>query len=40
MVADLLRLVVRNWPVPDFSTLCRQKKTLALQIVYRSADGT
>ena len=28
-----------NWPVPDFSTLCRRQKTLAVQVPYRRADG-
>jgi len=35
MVASLLRLAGLNWPVPDFSTLCRRQKTLAVQIPYR-----
>jgi hypothetical protein len=28
-----------DWPVPDYSTLCRRQKTLAVQIPYRRADG-
>ena len=32
MVANLLRLAGLDWPVPDFSTLCRRQKTLAVQI--------
>ena len=39
MVASLLRLAELNWPVPDFSTLCRRQRTLAVQIPYRRADG-
>ncbi len=39
MVASLLRLAGLNWSVPDFSTLCRRQKTLAVQIPYRRADG-
>ena len=39
MVASLLRLAGLNWPVPDFSTLCRRQKTLAVQVPYRRADG-
>ncbi|MCZ4270144.1 IS5 family transposase [Rhodobacteraceae bacterium G21628-S1] len=35
MVASLLKLAGLDWPVPDFSTLCRRQKTLA----YRRADG-
>ena len=39
MVASLLRLAALDWPVPDFSTLCRRQKTLAVQIPYRRAGG-
>lgn len=39
MVASLLRLAGLDWPVPDYSTLCRRQKTLAVQIPYRRADG-
>lgn len=39
MVASLLKLAGLNWPVPDFSTLCRRQKTSAVQIPYRRADG-
>lgn len=39
MVASLLRLAGLNWPVPDFSTLRRREKTLAVQVPYRRADG-
>ena len=39
MVASLLRLAGLDWPVPDFSTLCRRQKTLAVQIPYRRAEG-
>ncbi|CUH20517.1 Transposase DDE domain protein [Jannaschia seosinensis] len=39
MVAALLRLAGLNWSVPDFSTLCRRQKTLAVQIPYRRVDG-
>ena len=28
MVASLLRLAGLDWPVPDYSTLCRRQKTL------------
>ncbi len=38
MVASLLRMAGIDWPVPDFSTLCRRQKTLAVQIPYRRAD--
>jgi hypothetical protein len=39
MVASLLRLAGLDWSVPDFSTLCRRQKTLAVQIPYRRVDG-
>ena len=38
MVASLLRMSI-DWPVPDYSTLCRRQKTLAAQIPYRRSDG-
>ena len=39
MVASLLRLAGLDWSVPDFSTLSRRQKTLAVQIPYRRVDG-
>ncbi|MBB3711737.1 hypothetical protein FHS00_001308 [Limimaricola variabilis] len=39
MVASLLRMAGLDWPVPDYSTLCRSQKALAVQIPYRRADG-
>ncbi len=39
MVASLLKLTGLDWPVPDFSTLCRRQKTLAVQVPYRRSDG-
>jgi hypothetical protein len=39
MVRALLKLAGLNWPVPDYTTLCRRQKTLAVQIPYRRADG-
>lgn len=39
MVASLLRLAGPDWPVPDYSTLCRRQKTLAVHIPYRRAVG-
>ena len=39
MVASLLRLAGLDWPVPDYSTLCRRQKTHKVQIPYRRADG-
>ena len=39
MVASLLRLAGLDWSVPDFSTLSRRQKTLAVQIPYRRVDA-
>ena len=39
MVASLLKMAALNWAVPDYTTLCRRQKTLAVQIPYRRADG-
>jgi hypothetical protein len=39
MVASLLRLAGLDWPVPDYSTLCRRQKTLKVQIPYRRGGG-
>ena len=39
MVASLLRLAGLDWPVPDYSTLCRRQKSLAVHIPYRRAAG-
>ncbi len=39
MVTSLLHLAGLDWPAPDFSTLCRRQKMLAVQIPYRRADG-
>jgi hypothetical protein len=38
-VASLLKLAGLHWPVPDFSTLCRRQKTLAVQLPYRGSGG-
>jgi hypothetical protein len=39
MVASLLKMAGLDWAVPDYTTLCRRQKTLAVQIPYRRADG-
>ena len=39
MVASLLKMADLDWAVPDYTTLCRRKKSLAVQIPYRRADG-
>jgi transposase len=38
-VASLLRLVGLDWTVPDFSTLSRRQKTLAVNIPFRGSKG-
>ncbi len=38
-VESLLRLVGLDWAVPDFSTLSRRQKTLAVTIPYRGSEG-
>lgn len=38
-VESLLHLVGLDWQVPDFSTLSRRQKTLAVNIPYRSSKG-
>ena len=35
MVASLLGMAGLDWPIPDYSTLSRRQKTLAVQIPYR-----
>ncbi len=32
MVASLLNLAGLDWPVPDFSTLCRRQRSVTIQI--------
>ena len=39
MVASLLHLAGLDWPVPDYSTMCRRQKTLQVQIPYRGGGG-
>jgi hypothetical protein len=38
-VESLLRLVGLDWTVPDFSTLSRRQKTLAVNILHRGSQG-
>jgi len=37
-VASLLKLANLDWPVPDFSTLCRRQKDLAVSISCRKSS--
>ena len=39
MVASILEMAGLDWPVPDFSTLSRRQKTLAVQISSRRAQA-
>ena len=39
LVASLLELAGLDWPVPDFSTLCRRQKGLRVAIPYRRRTG-
>ncbi len=38
-VESLLKLSGPDWPVPDYTTLCRRQKHLKVQIPYRAASG-
>lgn len=39
LVASLLKLAQLDWPVPDFSTLCRRSSSLTVQIPYCPSTG-
>ena len=40
MVASLLRMAgLEDWPVPNYSTLCRRQGTVTIQIPHRRAGG-
>ena len=39
MVGSLLRMAGVDWPVPDYSTLCRRQSTVTIQIPFRRAGG-
>ena len=39
MVSSMLRMADLDWAVPDYSTLCRRQKALAVRIPYRRAEG-
>ena len=38
-VASLLQLAGLDWPVPDYSTLCRRQRTLKVTLPYRGSPG-
>lgn len=39
LVASLLRLAKLDWPVPDYTTLCRRQKTLSVDLGGRPTSG-
>lgn len=39
-VESLLRLIDRDWMVPNFSTLSRRQKALKVNIPYRGSQGS
>ena len=39
MVVSLLELAGLDWPVPDYSTLCRRQKSLTVHVPYRPSTG-
>ena len=39
MVASLLEFAGLDWPVPDYSTLCRRQKSLTVHVPYRPSTG-
>lgn len=39
LVESLLKLAKLDWPVPDFSTLCRRQNDLTVTIPYRPSTG-
>lgn len=39
LVASLIDMAGLDWPVPDYSTLCRRQARLAVRIPYRRPDG-
>lgn len=39
LVESLLRLAGLNWPVPDFSTVCRRQKELQVQVRYQASQA-
>ena len=39
LVASLLKPANLDWPVPDYTTLCRRQKTLPLMLGGRASSG-
>ena len=38
LVESLLGMAGLDWPVPDYSTVCRRQKSLDVQVRYRASD--
>ena len=38
-MASLLKMAELDWTVPDYTTLCRRQKKMAVQIPFRRAGG-
>ena len=39
LVHSLLQLAKLDWPVPDFSTVCRRQKTLQVELSYKPSKS-
>jgi len=39
LVASLIKMAGLDWPVPDWSTLCRGQARISIQIPWRRAGG-
>lgn len=39
MVASLIKMAKLDWPVPDYTTLCRRQKSLSVDLRGRSSSG-
>jgi hypothetical protein len=39
LVASLIKMAGLDWPLPDWSTLCRRQASISVQIPYRRACG-
>jgi len=39
LIASLIKMAGLDWPVPDWSTLCRWQARISVQIPYRRAGG-
>ena len=39
LVASLIKMAGLDWPVPDYTTLCRRQKTLVIELAGRPSSG-